>query len=81
MYHSGHAPYGLHSHSPPIAATAPQAHAAGSAGETRSGSLTPRTNAAANRMNAIAVTASAACHDSHCSMLTPLAGGAIPRPK
>src|SRR2546429_2872440 len=29
VYHSGHAPWGLQSHKPPIAAIAPQAHAAG----------------------------------------------------
>ena len=81
VYHSGHAPCGLHSHRPPIAASAAHAHAAGSAHETRSGSFVPRNNAAASRMNPIAVTASAACHDTHSSRLTPLAGGAMPRPK
>ena len=64
-----------------MAASAPDAHAAGSAQLTRVGSVDPRTNAAASRMMAIAVTASAVCQDSQRPRLTPVAGGAMPRPK
>ena len=81
VYHSGQAPCGFQSQRPPIAATAPQEHAPTNAGVARCGSEDPRTSAAARRMKAIAVTASAACHDNHKTRLTPPAGGAIPRPK
>src|SRR5256885_16905304 len=58
-----------------------QPQAAGRAHGTRRGSGVPRTRAAASRMSAMLATASAASHESHRAMLTPRAGGVIPRPR
>src|SRR2546422_6152152 len=60
VYQSGHAPYGLHNHRPPSAATAAQTHAAGRVHGTRCGSRAPRTSAAAASTSAIAAVATAA---------------------
>src|SRR2546422_10624064 len=81
VYHSGHAPYGLHSHSPASAATAAHAHAAGRIHGTRCGSFAPRINAAAASTSAIAAVATPASHDIHNANPTPPAGGAMPRPR
>src|SRR6059036_250342 len=81
VYQSGHAPYGLHSHSPASAAPAAQTHAAGRVHGTRCGSLVPRTSAAAARISAIAAVATAVSHDIHNANPTPPAGGAMPRPR
>src|SRR4029077_5692603 len=81
VYQSGHAPHGLHSQSPALAAPAAQAHAAGRVHGTRSGSFGPRTSAAAVSTSAIAAVATAASHDIHNAKPTPPAGGAMPRPK
>src|SRR5437899_9765496 len=56
VYHSGQAPFGLHSQRPPIAASAPHAHAAGSTHEIRPGPLQPRTSAAATTTSTLAGT-------------------------
>src|SRR5712692_3869209 len=81
VYQSGHAPYGLHSHSPASAATAAHPHAAGRVHGMRSGSFGPRTNAAAASTSAIAAVATAVSHDIHNAKPTPPAGGAMPRPR
>ncbi len=81
MYHSGQAPYGCHSHSPARPAIAAQTQAAGSTHGTRSGSAGPRSSAAASNTRAMAVPARATCHVSHNPTLTPIAGGAMPRPR
>ena len=81
VYHSGHAPYGCHSHSPATAASTAHPADAMLIHDGRWGSFGPRTSAAAASTMAMPAAASASSHDNHSATLTPAAGGAMPRPR